>query len=303
MSKKAAILGLTTVVLIAAAAVSYFGYTFAGPVDADSLMGLTAPRTGSHFKSPRVEVSVETGDRIDWDFRDVHSPYREKDSQGNWVDGTHILKEEYCAGDNHPDDYFIAGYKMADFGLTDVGDNGYLLQGRFTAPPPGNKDGWKHRPFHHSINPSGTEQVNKWHMRVRQRSRTDVDDSMPLAALKKDGNYAGPKEQCFYGQAYRFTVTHRVQITPTPIPPTAPPNTAVPAPTPTRAVDECSGRRYGHWHGEKGPVEQYDENFHRQGGQISYGDYHCMTMEEREEYNLNRKGTKWTTNEPSPHEH
>ena len=128
MSKKAAILGLTTVALIAAAAVSYFGYTSAGPVDAASLVGAAAPRTGSHFKSPRVEVSVETGDRIDWDFRDVHSPYREKDSQGDWVDGTHVLKEEYCAGGNHPDDYFIAGYKMADFGLTDVGDNGYLLQ-------------------------------------------------------------------------------------------------------------------------------------------------------------------------------
>ena len=60
----------------------------------------------------------------------------------------------------------MAGRKMADFGLTDVGDNGYLLRGTFTAPPAGDKDGWKHRPFHHSINPSGTERVNQWYMRV-----------------------------------------------------------------------------------------------------------------------------------------
>ena len=182
MSRKATILGLAAVFLIAVAAASYFGYTSTGPVDAASLVGPAAPRTGSHFKSPRVELSVETGDRIDWDFRDIQSPYREKDNQGDWVDGTHVLKEEYCDGGNHPQDYFIAGYKMADFGLTDVGDNGYLLRGRFTPPPAGSQKGWKHRPFHQSINPSGTEKVSKWHMRVRQRSRTDVDDSMPLAA-------------------------------------------------------------------------------------------------------------------------
>ena len=302
MSKKVAILGLATVALIAVAAVSYFGYTLTGPVDAANL-GAVAARTGSSFNSPKVELSVETGDRIDWDFRDVESPYRERDSQGNWVNGTHVLQEEYCDGGNHPEDYFMAGRKMADFGLTDVGDNGYLLRGTFTAPPAGNKDGWKHRPFHHSINPSGTERVNQWYMRVRQRSRTNVDDSMPLAALKKEADYAGPREQCFYGQSYRFTVTHRVQITPTPTPPPNPTNTPTPAPTATRAVDDCSGRKYGHWHGEKGPMEQYNENFHQQGGQVSYGDYHCMSMEQRDEYNLNRKGTKWTTNKPTPHEH
>ena len=67
MSRKATVLGLAAVLLIAVAAASYFGYTSAGPVDAASLVGPAAPRTGSHFKSPRVEVSVETGDRIDWD--------------------------------------------------------------------------------------------------------------------------------------------------------------------------------------------------------------------------------------------
>ena len=150
MSKKVAILGLATVALIAVAAVSYFGYTLTGPVDAANL-GAIAARTGSSFNSPKVELSVETGDRINWDFRDVESPYRERDSQGNWVNGTHVLQEEYCDGGNHPEDYFMAGRKMADFGLTDVGDNGYLLRGTFTAPPAGDKDGWKHRPFHHRV--------------------------------------------------------------------------------------------------------------------------------------------------------
>ena len=219
MSKKVAILGLATVALIAVAAVSYFGYTLTGPVDAANL-GAVAARTGSSFNSPKVELSVATGDRIDWDFRDVESQYRERDSQGNWVNGTHVLQTQYCQGGAHPQDHAMAGKKMADFGLTNVGDNGYLLQGTFTAPPRDNNGDWEHRPFHRSVNPSGTERVNKWRMRVRQVSRTDVDDSMPLAALKKDGNYAGPREQCFYGQTYRFTVTHRVRVTPTPTPDT-----------------------------------------------------------------------------------
>ena len=302
MSKKVAILGLAAVALIAVTAISYFGYTLTSSVDAANL-GPVAPRTGSHYHSSRVEVSAETGDRINWDFRDVHSPYRERDSQGDWVDGTHVLKEEYCDGGNHPEDHAMAGRKMADFGLTDVGDNGYLLQGTFTAPPRDNNGDWTHRPFHKSTNQAGTEKTYKWYMRVRQRSRTNVDDSMPLAALKKEADYAGPREQCFYGQSYRFTVTHRVRVTPTPTQTPEPTNTPVPVPTATRAVDDCSGRKYGHWHGEKGPVEQYNENFHQQGGQVSYGDYHCLSMDERDEYNLNRKGTKWTTNKPTPHEH
>ena len=302
MSKRIAILGIATVAIIAIAAVSYVASTSNEPVDAASV-GSVAPRSGSSINSPKVELNVETGDRINWDFRNVKSQYRERDSQGDWVNGTHVLQTQYCQGGEQPQDHAMAGRKMADFGLTDVGDNGYLLRGTFTAPPRDSNGEWAHRPFEKTVNPSGTEQVNRWRMRVLQRSRTDVDDSMPLAALKKDGNYAGPREQCYYGQKYRFTVTHRVPITPTPTPPPDPTNTPVPAPTATRAVDDCSGRKYGHWHGEKGPVEQYNEAFHQQGGQVSYGDYHCMSMEQRDEYNLNRKGTKWTTNEPSPHDH
>ena len=289
--------------MIAIAAVAYVASASSEPVTAASV-GSVAPRSGSSFDSPRVELNVETGDRINWDFRNVESQYRERDRQGDWVNGTHVLQTQYCQGGAHPQDHAMAGKKMADFGLTDVGDNGYLLSGTFKAPPRDSNGNWAHRPREKTINEAGTEKVVKWRMRVLQRSRTDVDESLPTAALKTDGVYAGPKEQCYYGQKYRFNVTHRIRITPTPTTPPDPTSTRVPVPTATRAVTDCSGRKYGNWHGEKGDrPEPYDEAFHRLGGHRSYGDSHCMSTDEREEHRMNTKGTKWTSSEPTPHEH
>lgn len=304
MFKKTTITTLAVIAVIAVATTTYLGHNSAQPADAVNV-GPVPARTGSSYLSPKVQVNADTGDRLDWDFRYVESPYRERDQNNQWVDGVHVLKRQHCQDDHHPDDHYIGGKRLEDFGLTDVGDNGYHLRGTFTTPPTGNKAGWKYWPEEDHTNGAGTERRIKWKLFLQQRSKSDFH-SLPTSALKTDGSYAGPKEHCYYGQTYRLIVTHRIQIEPTPTPARRPARRSTPAPTvaPTQAPGgDCTRNlRYSHWHNNPADMSDgsYNWNDHRGGG---YGDTNCMSPDEREEYGFNKTGVHRSRVNPKPHDH